>query len=137
MKKYYLSMLTVLMVAILSVGVISCSKDDDNNNPLVGTKWVCYNHPVASIQSSLKGETYVFVIEFTSNTGRSSYFQSVKTGEREYLADSNGLYEYVDDKTVIFIAQDGTRTTWYFLTSTELCNKKSKSESYATVYKRQ
>ncbi len=137
MKKNYLQMLVVLMTAILSVGVISCSKDDDHNNPLVGTKWVCYNHPVASIKSSIEGETYVFVIEFTSNTGRNSYFQSVKTGEREYLVDSDGLYEYVDDKTVIFIAQDRTRTTWYFLTPTELCNKKSKSESGATIYKRQ
>ena len=32
MKKYYLNMMTALMVAILSFGFASCSSDDDDNN---------------------------------------------------------------------------------------------------------
>ncbi|MBP3213836.1 MAG: hypothetical protein J6M19_03240 [Bacteroidaceae bacterium] len=44
MKKVFLSMMSILMVAMLCVGFASCSKDDDNagslaydaNNPIVG-----------------------------------------------------------------------------------------------------
>ena len=32
MKKYYWNLATLLMVAVLSVGFVSCSSDDDDNN---------------------------------------------------------------------------------------------------------
>ena len=135
MKKYLFNLMALMMVAVLCVGMSSCSKDDDDNNPLVGTKWVCDNHYAAYIYSGLSGESFVHVFEFTSNTSKVGYFQSVKTGKKE--REETGPYEYVNDKEVIFIDNDGKKITWYFLSPTELCNNKSKSESYSVVYKKQ
>ena len=135
MKKVLLSIMTVIMTAILSFCFVSCSDKDDDNNPLVGTRWVCYDHYAAYIYSGLSGETFVHVFEFTSNTEMVGYFQSVKTGSKESMQTLQ--YEYVNDKEVILIGKDGKRTTWYFLSPIELCNNKNKGESYSVVYKKQ
>ena len=134
MRKYYFNMMALTMVAILSIGISSCSKED-NNNPLVGTKWICDDHPVAYVYSGLSGETYVHVLEFVSNNNYEGYFQSVKTGKIANKETSQ--YEYINDKQIEFISKDGQRTPWYFVSKTELCNNPDKSESWSVIYKKQ
>lgn len=132
MKKH----LWLLIVAVITaLSLQSCSSDDDEtNNPLAGTKWVCDNHYAAYIYSGLSGETFVHVFEF-SKTTCVGYFQSVKSGKKE--SEQTLKYEYIDSKHFNFIGDDGKVTPWYFLSPTELCNNQSKSESYSVVYKKQ
>ena len=44
-KKYFESLLTLVLVAFLGIGLASCSKDDDKNDiSLVGTTYACHTH---------------------------------------------------------------------------------------------
>ncbi len=42
-KKIFMSLLSIMMVAMLSVCFVSCGDDDDDNNPLVGTWYYSEN----------------------------------------------------------------------------------------------
>lgn len=132
MKKY----LWVMVVAVITaLSFQSCSTDDEEeNNPLAGTKWVCDNHYAAYIYSGLSGETFVHVFEF-SKTTCVAYFQSVKSGKKE--SEQTLKYEYIDNKYFNLIGNDGKVTPWYFLSPTEICNNQSKSENLSVVYKKQ
>ena len=130
MKKLFLAFL--LVAPLLNVG---CGKDEENGNPMVGTRWVCDNRVEASILSGIQGRTFVHVFEFKTNEEGEMYFYASNGGVKD--VESTFRYEYVDDRHIEFINADGTRTSWYFLSPTELCNKTSKMESYAYVYRKQ
>lgn len=120
-----------LLLFIVPLVISSCSKDEEDKNPLYGTKWVCSDSYAAYIYSGTSGATSVEVFEFTSNTDMEHYFSSSKQAKGSLITQK---YEYVNDKEVVFINSEGKRTTWYFLSATKLCNKKSESESFATVF---
>lgn len=75
-KKYLLHLMTILMVAMLSVGFTSCGSDDDDDDSslsLVGTKWTV---------------TYLstkYIVEFTSNTDVISYEADANNNYVNYL----------------------------------------------------
>lgn len=124
----------ILMVSLLSIQ--SCSSDDDDKNPLVGTKWVSESF-MTDLYSILHGKRMWHVREFTSKTKYSEYFEDPLTGMRGssgYFKDKR--YEY-HDSYVTFFNSDGAPVDWYFLSPTEMCNKRDKGESNAVVYKKQ
>ena len=126
---------TSVLLCVFAIGLVSCGDDEPSSkNPLKGTKWVCDNSYAAYIMSGIKGETYVEVFEFVSDTQDKHYFQSAKNGNRE--SEIEGRYEYVNDQYFYLFSEDGTKNTWYFLSSTEFCNKKDKTESWASVFKK-
>ena len=43
-KKYFWSLLTLMMVAMLSVGFVSCGDDDDEDNASIVGTWVGYSN---------------------------------------------------------------------------------------------
>lgn len=133
MKKYFYLFTLVCSLVILST---SCGDDEPSKrNPLKGTKWVCDNSYAAYIYSGLEGENYVEVWEFVTDTKDRHYFQSVKSGNKESITE--GQYEYVNDQYFYFIDDDGKKIMWYFLSPTEFCNNKNKTESWSSVFKKQ
>ncbi len=130
MKKY-LWFLVIAIVTALSLQ--SCSSDDDDNNPLIGTKWVSENMG-SELYGMIEGKRYWHVREFTSNTTYNSYYEEISTGIKGRSGYFEGdKYEY-HDTYVTFFDNDGNPVNWYFISSNELCNKKSRSESNAVIY---
>lgn len=131
MKKYFLLMCIALVSAI---AMQSCSSDDDDdNNPLVGTKWVSENM-ASSIYGMFDGKRYWHVREFTSNDTYTSYYEEILTGIKGKSGYFTGeKYEY-HDTYVTFFDNDGNPVNWYFISSTELCNKRSRTESGSVIY---
>lgn len=105
MKKYYLSMVATLMVAILSVGLVSCSKDDDNggfNYPmedLYGT-W-----KMSQMKTSESGSYVSWPLTPTSATFYSNGNYSGKgyfgNGSGTYTAKGNTLTTFVEGQVYI------------------------------------
>ena len=86
MKKKCLFLLATFIVAMTSVGFVSCGSDDDDNSPsngLVGTKWtITY------------GEKYI--LEFTSANQYSFYESDVNNNYVDNL--QTGSFSYSDNK---------------------------------------
>jgi len=105
MKKYYLNMLTALMVAILSVGFASCSSDDDDDDfnypkeSLYGT-WkmseVKMSETGSYISWPMKATTATFNSDGTYSG--SGYFGN---GSGTYTAKGNTITTYVSGKVYI------------------------------------
>jgi len=105
MKKYYLNMMTALMVAILSVGFASCSSDDDDDD---------FNYPKESLYGTWKmsevkmseNDSYIsWPMKATTATfnsdgtySGSGYFGN---GSGTYTAKGNTITTYVSDKVYI------------------------------------
>lgn len=96
MKKNLLNWMTILMVAIVSVGFVSCSNDDDDNNEsrtvtnykeaINGTWRVTYDS---------WGETETDIITFN---GANMYFEAVTT-HHTY----NGTYSVVEN--IVYLSE--------------------------------
>jgi heat shock protein HslJ len=98
MKKFYLNLLTTLMVAILSIGLMSCSSDDDNdfnfsNETLYGT-W-----QITKVKTSETDPYTTWMLNTTTATFNSDgtysgagYFGN---GSGKYTAKGNTITTYV------------------------------------------
>jgi len=104
MKKYFLSMLSILMVAMLCVGFASCSKDDDNagslaydaNNPIIGS----WYH--SEIDGSQENETLLLLY----SNGKFKLLERVPYwhgGYEDVVVE--GRYEYEDGTLYLTITK--------------------------------
>lgn len=105
MKKYYLSMLTVLMVAILSVGVISCSKDDDNNSFNYSMETLYGTWKISKMKMSEGGSYTNWVLTPTTATfnsnGTYSGYGYFGNGSGTYSAKGNTITTYVGGEVYV------------------------------------
>lgn len=89
MKKTLIQMMTIFLVILSSVGLNSCSNDeDDNDNPeaLIG-RWT-YD------STSSDYSIYEFVDFYTKNNGRVYFCERGKTGDFSYEV-SDGKINYI------------------------------------------
>ncbi|MBO5585779.1 MAG: hypothetical protein J5924_05325 [Bacteroidaceae bacterium] len=104
MKKYFLSMLSILMVAMLCVSFASCSKDDDNagslaydaNNPIIGS----WYH--SEIDGSQENETLLLLY----SNGKFKLLERVPYwhgGYEDVVVE--GRYEYEDGTLYLTITK--------------------------------
>ncbi|MGM9690189.1 MAG: hypothetical protein ACI3ZJ_05060 [Bacteroidaceae bacterium] len=112
MKKYFLSMMSILMVAMLSVGLASCSKDDDNEktNPEVvddGDKEEDVNPLVGNWYSLDEDETYDVRNEclwiFNSDGTCKAYSHNVEGDYWDVRGSFEGRYVYYEDEGEILV----------------------------------
>lgn len=95
-KKYFWSLLTFMMVAMLSVGFASCSSDDDDDNKggsnssIVGT-WQC--------EWEDDGDTGYTVLTFRAN-GTGHYKEYYYEGRKEILEDDEDFDWTFDEETM-------------------------------------
>ena len=112
-KKYYWSLLTVVMMAVMSVGFVSCGDDDDepgsgSNSTLVGT-WAQYH----------KGGATAWYIGLKLGKGGEAYYTEWDTKDSpnwgtpgKWSAKDNVLTIYAPNGEVIYtsyyaISEDG------------------------------
>ena len=99
MKKNYLQMLVVLMTAILSVGIMSCSKDDDGGSS--------FNYPIEDLYGTWK-------ISQMKTSESSSYKNWILTTTTATFY-SNGTYSghgYFGNGSGTYTAKGNTITTF-------------------------
>lgn len=104
MKKYFYNLMTLMMVAVLSVGVSSCSKDDDDDfnyskESLYGT-W-----KISQVKMSESGSYVSWPMKATTATfnsdgtySGSGYFGN---GSGTYTAKGNTITTYVSGNVYI------------------------------------
>ena len=89
MKKYLLNWMTILMVAIVSVGFVSCGDDDDNDkketSSLVGT-WVYFE----------RDGDYSLSLMYTFNSDGTfkHVWQETISWDKSYSGEESGLWKY-------------------------------------------
>ena len=115
-KKYFWGILTVLMVAMLSVGTISCGSDGSGNvnnvplNSYIIGSWHSYRGVVYA-----SGNTYNVDIDKTGEMS-AAYFEFVfqeggKVILRGWLTDSNGLSHWIEEMGTYTINNDIVNVT--------------------------
>lgn len=109
MKKYFWSLLPIMMVAMLSVSIVSCSKDDDDKkkktdntvvekdetNPLIGN-W----YSIEKDEEYEKVDETLFV--FMSNGKFKLQGHNVE-GDWNFSAIIEGKYDYYDEDEVVLL----------------------------------
>ena len=114
--KNYLSMLAVMLVAMLSLGFVSCGDDDDDDNAAIGT-WYGESHSegltlvfksggkgvaYASYNGERVGESESFTYKMKSNTSGTLYFSDydsyygLETYEMTFKIEDGIMYLYDD-----------------------------------------
>lgn len=87
MKKYLLNWMTILMVAVVSVGFVSCGDDDDDDkketSSIVGT-WVYFE------QDDDYSEMYTFKSDGTFKL----VWQESVSWDESYSGEESGLWKY-------------------------------------------
>lgn len=125
----------LMLMMVLPLLFAGCSKDDGDEarNPMVGTKWVSEN-AASSLYGMIEGKRYWHVREFKSENTYDSYYEEVSTGIKGRSGYFTGdKYEY-HDTYITFYDEDGKSYNWYFISATEFCNKKSRTEADAVIY---
>lgn len=98
MKKFYLNMMTALMVAVLSVGFASCSSDDDDDD---------FNYP----KESLYGTWKMSEVKMSENDSYISWPMKTTTA----TFNSDGTYSgsgYFGNGSGTYTAKGNTITTY-------------------------
>lgn len=133
MRKTFWMIATIMFaVSVLT----SCSSDDDEDNPYVGTKWVTQN-PLTSLYGMFDGKAYWHVIEFTSNSTYDLYYEQVKTGIRGSAGYfSNNLYEYKDSHIIFHNFMGDGDITFYKISSGEIGDNQNRKEC-SLIYNKQ
>lgn len=118
MKKYLLSLALIIPILFLS-----CTKEKEDNNPLVGTKWYANNYS-SSLYGAFAGEgVWNIVYEFKTNETLGAYFYNLTYSYKgKQYEDSK--YEYFGDGIRMFKEDGSYGDTYYFRSSTWLCTKK-------------
>lgn len=114
MKKYFLSMMSILMLAMLCVGLASCSKDDDNGNKKTNPEVVDNGDDeketsllVGNWYSLQEDETYdvhnevLFI--FNSNGICKMYGHNVEGTDWDVRSFLEGRYVYYEDEGEILV----------------------------------
>lgn len=125
MKKYLLNWMTILMVAIVNVGFVSCGDDDDDKNEegisIVGT----WRHDFSSgyILLILKSNGKGLLEEYDSASGGIEYSEEItyyydKEKERYMIIEKDGEYtytypiQYYNETTLVLVNPDGKSETY-------------------------
>lgn len=105
MKKYYLSMMTTLMVAILSVGFASCSKDDDADDFNYPKETLYGTWKMSEVKMSETGSYVSWPMQATSATFNSDGTYSGRgyfgNGSGTYTAKGNTITTYVEGQVYL------------------------------------
>lgn len=95
----------IILVAIMSIGLVSCSKDD-KNNALVGS-WSCSNHYYGGSYGGI--DTYVFKSNGT--------YEWSCTGD--WWDDISGRYSYNSDEGILTIDRNGYTNVYIIASITD------------------
>ena len=105
MKKYYLNMMTALMVAILSFGFASCSSDDDDDDFNYPKESLYGTWKMSEVKMSESGSYISWPMKATTATfnsdgtySGSGYFGN---GSGTYTAKGNTITTYVSGQVYI------------------------------------
>lgn len=130
-KKYFWSLLTFVMVAMLSVSFTACGSDDDNDNgvssSIVG-KWLRET-------SSLREEVHI-----KADKTWIVYWQE-KTSKETYSGEESGTWDYDEDNGILTVVtingeKPGTRTFDAEVDGNKLIMQERKSGSKIVTYTR-
>lgn len=103
MRKFQIRWLMIVTVAIMSIGITSCTKDDGGNDRLVGS-WSCNNHYYGGSYGGV--DTYTFKSNGT--------YEWSCTGD--WWSDESGRYDYNEENGLLVITnQKGT--SWVYFVS--------------------
>lgn len=106
MKKLLLFLLPLAMV-------VSCSKDNETDNPLVGTTWEWENW----LYSMINGGTWYQTIQFVDNNTYNHFYKKKIDGTTRDLSEGAQYIYDVSAKTVILYHKDGTEWNTFILVS--------------------
>ena len=114
MKKYLLNWMTILMVAIVSVGFVSCGDDDDDEKSgtpsLVGT-WVCDFDPATDYIVCFKADGTGYSYFTEDGLDENDYFSYKVRGDQITLYYHDSIYW---NMTIEYdLSSDGKRLTLY------------------------
>ncbi len=102
MKKYLFNLMTLMMVAVLSIGMSSCSKDDDDNDFNYPKESLYGTWKMSEVKMSESGSYMSWTMKATTATfnsdgtySGSGYFGN---GSVTYTAKGNPIATYVNGK---------------------------------------
>ena len=105
MKKNYLQMLVVLMTAILSVGIMSCSKDDDDSGFNYPIEDLYGTWKISQMKTSESGSYTSWILTTTTATfysnGTYSGHGYFGNGSGTYTAKGNTITTFVEGQVYI------------------------------------
>lgn len=146
MKKNFLSLMAILMVAVVSACFVSCSKDDSNNNEesnnetsIVGTwrrdfSWGYILLTLNPDGTGLLSEYEKGKLEYSDPI--SYYFDKEK--DKYMIIEQDGEYTYITpvqyyDKTTLVVMEDGETKTWTRVTSDNGNNNEESNNSGSII----
>ena len=121
---FYQSFLTMVMFAMIILGLSSCNGDDDDNgnNPLVGT-WSCSEHYVDWVTMGDGVDTYIFKSDgkyewscrgWDSKSGDYNYNSSLSTLTLSDKKGTTSIYiiPSITDSYFVMLDEDGDSYTY-------------------------
>ena len=118
------SLQAIMIVAMLSLGLLSCGDDEEENveNPFVGT-WLCSNHYIDRVSYDSGTDTYTFKSNgsyewkcrgWDNESGYYNYNTSLKTLTLSNKKGTTWVYiiPSITDSYFVIIDEDGDRYTY-------------------------
>lgn len=95
-KKNLFPICAIMMIALVSIGFVSCSDDDDDGNPIVGS-WSCTNHYYGGT------DTYVFKSDNTFTWSCTGEWWDANSGRYSYNPENGLLIITRKEGTYVYI----------------------------------